>query len=198
MPATLPLRLNQACSQRSATAFLALGVPLALLALVAVVAIAREAVLMPEARALLQQRPTLALEILAAVGFLIYLVVLPSRRLLARLTTTRTVDIANGVVTVNEGSHFRKWSWSAPLGSYCGVAHNVRASLSGSRHEIILLHPEREKSILLCVAPRTSQAEVERTATLLGHKQIASSELYRFKGLWPRISTQPLPEATHA
>lgn len=53
-------------------------------------------------------------------------------------------------------------------------------------------------SILLCVAPKTLQAEAERIAALLGLKQIAPSELHRFKGLWPRAFTQPLPEATHA
>jgi hypothetical protein len=55
-----------------------------------------------------------------------------------------------------------------------------------------------EKSILLSVAPRTSQSEVERVAALLGHKQIPPAELYRFKGLWPRMHTAPLPDAAHA
>lgn len=79
-----------------------------------------------------------------------------------------------------------------------GVTHHVRASLAGSRHELILVNPEREKSILLSVAPRTSQAEAERVAALLGPRQISPSELYRFKGLWPRTVTQPLPDASHA
>jgi hypothetical protein len=74
----------------------------------------------------------------------------------------------------------------------------VRASLSGARHELILVHPVWEKSILLSVAPRTSQNEVERVADLLGHKEIPPAELYRFKGLWPRIHTSALPDAAHA
>lgn len=198
MPASLPLRLTQDCSQRSTAVSLAFVVPAALAAAVAAVALVSETISAPTVRAMLQERPTLAVEILSAVAFLIFLAVLPTKRLIDRLATTRTIEIANGVVTVNEGGHFQSWTWSAPLASYCGVTHHVRASLSGTRHEIILVHPEREKSILLCVAPKTSQSEVDRVAALLGQRQIPPSELYRFKGLWPRMVTQPLPDASHA
>jgi hypothetical protein len=70
--------------------------------------------------------------------------------------------------------------------------------LSGTRHELILVHPEREKSVLLSVAPRTSEGEVDRVATLLGHKVIPPSELYRFKALWLRMTPAPSPDAAHA
>lgn len=198
MPVSLPLRLSQACSPRAPAFYLALVVPVALAALVAAVAIVSSAIVAPDTRALMQQRPTLAVEILCAIAFLSYLAVLPTKRLIARLATKRIVEIANGVVKVTEGGHFQTWAWSAPLASYRGVTHHVRASLSGTRHEVILVHPERDKSILLCVATRTSQGEVDRVAALLGQHQIPPSELYRFKGLWPRMVTQPLPDASHA
>lgn len=197
MPAELPLRLTQTCSQRAATVFLTLVIPGTVAATIAAVAIV-QAMLSPAARILIEQHPVQGFEILAAIGFLIYLVALPTKRLIDRLATTRTVEIGHGMVTVTEGGYFRSWAWSAPLASFTGVAHHVRASLSGTRHELILVHPERGKSVLLCVAPRTSQSEVDRVAALLGHKQVAPSELYRFKGLWPRISTAPLPDAAHA
>lgn len=198
MPAQLPLRLTQTCSQRSATATLAVVAPVALSAAMAAAGIVYQAMLTPAVRDLIGQRPSLGLEILVALIFLITLIALPVWRLIARLTTTRTVDIAHGVVTVTEGGHFRTWTWVAPLGSYSGVAHHVRASLSGTRHELILVHPEREKSVLLCVAPRTSQAEVDHVATLLGHKQIPPGELYRFNALRPRMTATPLPDPAHA
>jgi hypothetical protein len=198
MPAHLPLRLTQTCSQRAATVTLAVVAPVALAAAVGGAAIVYQAMLTPAARETIGQHPTLGLEILAALVFLITLMALPIKRLLARLATTRTVDIAHGQVTVTEGGHFRTWTWSAPLGSYTGIAHHVRASLSGTRHELILVHPEREKSILLCVAPRTSQSEVDRVAALLGQPQIPPAELYRFKGLWPRMPANPVPDAAHA
>lgn len=197
MPAELPLRLTQTCSQRAATVLLTLVIPGTIAVALAAVAIV-QAMLSPAARTLIEQHPAQGVEVLAAIGFLIYLVALPTKRLIDRLATTRTVEIAHGMVTVTEGGYFRTWAWSAPLASFTGVAHHVRASLSGTRHELILVHPQREKSVLLCVAPRTSQSEVDRVAALLGHKQVAPSELYRFKGLWPRLSTAPLPDAAHA
>ena len=69
-----------------------------------------------------------------------------------------------------------------PLASFAGVAHHVRASLSGTRHELILVHPDREKSVLLSLAAKVAQAEVDRVAALLGHKEISPGVLYRFTG----------------
>ena len=197
-PVELPLRLVQTCSQRAATAFLVPVIPIAVGGTLTALAIVSHALFAPAGRSVVGHRPELALEIVIALAGLIFLVTLPTRRLIARLATRRTVEIVDGLVTVTEGGHFRTWSWSAPLSSFMGVAHHVRASLSGTRHELILVHPVRGRSVLLSVAPRTSQGEVDRVAALLGHKEIPSSELYRFKGLGPRISTAPLPEAVHA
>ena len=103
---------------------------------------------------------------------------------------------------VEEGSPFGSWTWSEPLSAYAGVAHHVRASLSGTRHELILVHPEREKSVLLSVAPRTTQAEVNRVINLLGSFEIPPSALYRFKAPWmrsrSRASAPSLSDAAHA
>jgi hypothetical protein len=197
MPAAMPIHLVQTCSQRAAAAMLGLVVPVTIGAAFAALAIV-QALFSPSARAIIALHPVQTLEVLFAVAFLIFLVGLPVKRLIDRLASTRTVNIGSGTVTVTEGGYFHDWTWSAPLASYTGVAHHVRASLSGARHELILVHPVWEKSILLSVAPRTSQSEVERVADLLGHKQIPPAELYRFKGLWPRIHTTPLPDAAHA
>jgi hypothetical protein len=198
MPSELPLRLTQTCSQRATAASLALLIPVALFASAASAWLIAGAVIAPGARSVLQGHPLLTLEVLIAVGILFYLAVLPTKRLFDRVAERRVVEIADGSVTVAEVSGFQSWSWSAPLASYSGVAHHVRASLSGTRHELILVHPERDKSVLLSVAPRTSRNEVDRMAALLGQREIPPSELYRFKGLWPRMVTQPLPDASHA
>jgi hypothetical protein len=131
------------------------------------------------------------------------------RRLVARIAIRRTVDIDAERVRVEEGSPFGAWTWEAPLSAYAGIAHHVRASLSGTRHELILVHPEREKSVLLSVAPRASQAEVNRVVALLGTEEIPPSELYRFTAPWSRSASRhasagsrdpgnTLPDAAHA
>ena len=199
VPAQLPLRLTQTCSQRAAIALLVLVVPAALGGTVR--RACRRLAGAPGARRARRGR--------AASG------ARPRDSRRHRLSSsiswrcrraaswrafrrTRTVEIADGLVSVTEGGHFRSWAWAAPLASFTGVAHHVRASLSGTRHELILVHPTRAMSVLLSVAPRTTQSEVDRVATLLGHKEIPPSELYRFKALWPRMTPAPLPDAAHA
>lgn len=195
MPADLPFRLVQTCSHRAATAFLVVLIPAAMAFATAALLLILTAAFAPATRAAVEQHPALALEILAAIAFTTYLLWLPMRRLLGRLAIRRTVEIDATSVRVLEGGYFRSWAWSAPLGSFTGVAHHVRASLSGTRHELILVHPIREKSVLLSVANRTAQGEVDRVVALLGHKEIPPSELYRFRAPWPRMSPATLPVA---
>jgi hypothetical protein len=187
MPTALPLRSVQTCSHRAATLFLAVMIPALMAVATAALLLILEAVFAPATRAAVSQHPALAVEVLAAIGFSAYLLWLPMRRLLARLALSRTVEIDADSVRVTEGSPFGTWHWVAPLASYAGVAHHVRASLSGTRHELILVHPTREKSVLLGVAPRTSQAEVDAVVALLGSKEIPPSALYRFTAPWTRM-----------
>lgn len=195
MPADLPFRLVQTCSHRAATALLVVLIPAAMAFATATLLLILTAAFAPATRAAVEQHPALALEILAAIAFTTYLLWLPMRRLLGRLAIRRTVEIDATSVRVLEGGYFRSWAWSAPLSSFTGVAHHVRASLSGTRHELILVHPIREKSVLLSVANRTAQGEVDRVVALLGHKEIPPSELYRFRAPWPRMSPATLPVA---
>ena len=197
-PGALPLRLTQTCAHRPATLFLVCLLPVAMGVAVAGAVLISRLMLDADARSVLQQHPGLGIELLTGLAAVVVMLFLPVRKLVTRLTVRRIVDIANGAVSVTETANFRTRSWSVPLSQYAGVAHHVRASLSGTRHEIILVHPEQGKSVLLCVAPRTSQAEVDRVASLIGLRQVAPVELYRFKGLWPRVVTQHLPEAAHA
>ncbi len=195
VPADLPLRLVQTCSHRAATVFLVVLIPAVMAFATASLLLILTAAFAPATRAAVEQHPALALEILAAIGFSSFLLWLPMKRLLARLAIRRTVEIDATSVRVLEGGHFRSWAWSAPLSSFTGVAHHVRASLSGTRHELILVHSIREKSVLLSVADRTPQSEVDRVVGLLGHKEIPPSELYRFRAPWPRMSPATLPKA---
>jgi hypothetical protein len=195
VPTELPVRLAETCSQRSAAVLLALAVPALVAAALASLMLLMQALYAPAARAIVAQHPALGLEVLAAIAFWLYLLGLPIRRLCHRLTAARRVEIDADTVTVTEMGYVRKRTWQAPISSYTGLAHHLRASLSGTRHELILVHPQREKSLLLCLAPTMAQEEVDRVATLLGHKEISSRELYRFKVRLPRLA---LPAWRHS
>jgi hypothetical protein len=188
VPAELPVRLVATCRQRSAALLLAVTIPALLAAAASCLMLLLEAAAAPGARTILAQHPALGVEVLAAIGFGLYLLALPVRRLFQRMTSTRTVAIDAHTVSVTEGGYFRQGTWSAPLDSYMGVAHHLRASLSGTRHELILVHPEREKSVLLSLAPALAREEVARVASLLGHKEISSGELYRLRVRLPRLA----------
>jgi hypothetical protein len=71
-----------------------------------------------------------------------------------------------------------------PLASYRGIAHVVRTSLSGTRHELVLVHPLRAHRILLCMADRISEAELAHAARILRLPVIAASDLYA----WPMLA----------
>ena len=83
--------------------------------------------------------------------------------------------------------------WEEPVARYTGVAHHIRTSLSGTRHELVLAHPDRARSILISAAPDISQDDVDRICTLLGRAEISSRELYSVRGLRDRgdVAVEP-------
>jgi hypothetical protein len=99
-------------------------------------------------------------------------------RLALRLGRGRTVIIAEGHVTVRERGPFRNRLWSAPLSRFVGVAHRVRSSLSGIRHEIMLVHPECARSVMLEIGDRIEQARIDEVSGLLGLRQVPAHALY--------------------
>ncbi len=187
VPSGLPFRSVQTCSRRTAMAFLLLLIPIVVALGFGCTFLIMQAAAAPAARAVVAQQPALALEILAALGFLAYLLGLPTKRLLDRLAVHRTVEINETTVPVTEGKNFRSWTWTAPLSSFAGITHLVRASLSGTRHELILIHPERKKSVLVGVGDRMLQEDIDRVAVLLGQSVVPPKELYRLNAMWPRL-----------
>ena len=102
----------------------------------------------------------------------------PLRLVLARAGTARVVDITAGSVRVTDRGPLRSTTWTEPLGAYRGVAHCVRTSLSGVRHELILVHADARRHVLLAAAPAMPQSLLTRTASLLALPEIAARDLY--------------------
>lgn len=112
-------------------------------------------------------RPLAAAQIAAGLAFWLVLLGFPIYRLFDTMTRRRIIEISNGRVTVTDRAFRTDTSWSAPLGEFVGVAPYLRASLSGVRHELIMVHPERERSLTVALAPRLMQSEVDHIAALL-------------------------------
>lgn len=146
----------------------------------------------PAARDIILQRPGACLQIALGIALWTALFALPLRRVLATLNA-REILISDEEITVTETGILRATTWREPISAYRGLAHHIRASVSGMRHELILVHPTRNRSVLLAFADRLHQAEMDRLARLLGVAQIHARELY---GAAPGTTATPhLPAA---
>jgi hypothetical protein len=91
----------------------------------------------------------------------------------------RRIVIDAASVTVWEKGLFGATTWSEPLHAYTGIAHHVRSSLSGTRHELLLIHADPARALLLRTAAQITQAEIDHLTMLLGCREIAPQVFYR-------------------
>ena len=170
----LPLNLAQSASRVSPLLMLALALPATLAALTPFWLIARHA-----DPAILVGR--LETSIPLAAAFLLWggLFGWPIAIKAWRIGQRRTISIAHGLVEVEDATVLGIDRWSEPLSAYDGIAHHVRASLSGTRHELLLVHPDPRRSLLLRAAPAINQRETDELTGLLGCREIAPQVFYR-------------------
>lgn len=175
---TLPIAFRQRPSRLSAVGLLLVCAPVLALLLLPFGLLAALAAEHPEALSTMVERPATAIQL--ALGFLvaIALATWPLRTLFNHIRSGRDVRIDASGVSVCEHGLFGSSQWSAPLESFRGVAAHLRASLSGTRHEIILVHPAPEKCILLHFADRPAQIRTDQIAALLGLPEIPIGEYY--------------------
>jgi len=132
----------------------------------------------PTAFSIVLENPIGAAKALAGLTALALLVAWPLQRVLMRFGARRTVVITKQDVVIRDRAPFRARTLAAPLRSYAGLAHHVRTSLSGTRHELILVHSDRRKSVLLAVADRISQDTLDRAKALLELPELPARQLY--------------------
>jgi hypothetical protein len=175
----LPIALEQRYSRLGATARLLLLVPALVSLIIPLALVAARVAEAPATLSVLADKPLAAIELAFALALWTILFVLPIKGLIGQFACARSVRIDVGGVAVIEHTLFGTRAWKAELQEYSGVAHHVRTSLSGTRRELILVHPVRHKSVLLHAADQISETMVRDAAMLLGHKEISGKELYR-------------------
>ncbi len=136
--------------------------------------------------------------LIAGIALGLFLLTFPLRAGLARLGGSARVQMADGMVTMERQGLFGTERWSAPLADFCGVTHHIRATLSGPRHEIILVHPERSKDVLLHIANRHPQEGADHYARLLCHSELQPRELYSRRRSAPSVRLEQPPVEMHA
>ena len=149
---------------------IALGVPAILLLTYALVE--------PELLAIVADRPRAAMQVGFGLATWTALVMYPLRRSLRRLYGSRTIAVDRDWIRVEERTLWGCRTWVAPIASYCGVTHHVRTTLSGLRHELILVHDDPRRDVIVASADQISQATLEGTKALLGVPEVPATLLY--------------------
>jgi hypothetical protein len=172
----LPVSLMQTPSRSSPFLTLALAFPAAFAALAPFYLIAAHA--MQDASLFLERSGT---SLLLGLALVLWAVLFgwPIMKRLGLIGTRRQIRLTSADVVVREQGLFADRVWSQPLSAYRGLAHHVRSSMSGTRHEVLLVHPDPAKSLLLRAADRIGQDEIDQMAVLTGCREIAPQVFYR-------------------
>lgn len=179
LPGSFPIRLDQRSSRTACVLLLVLLIPTAALMLYPFALLAAHLTLHGTVRDTLLANPAAIVPLLIGLTFWAVLFAWPLKRIGGSVARRRTVDIDERGVTVVEHTLIGSRRWHEPLRSYRGVAHHVRTSLSGVRHELILAHPERDRTVLVAIAPRFTQPEIDQICSLFDHAEIPSRSLYK-------------------
>lgn len=177
---TLPCRLEQRASTVGTAVVLTLLLPVALMLLLPFAMLLAQIAAEPATRLALANQPAAAVQIALGFALLSMLIGWPVRALIDRLGRRRIVEIDDNLVSVADSGMFSCCQWSEPLARYRGIAHNVRTTNAGPRHELILVHPERRAHVLLAISDRMNDAEVVEAAARLGLPVVPAQALYRF------------------
>jgi hypothetical protein len=188
----LPLTIEQKSSRASALIMLALLVPALLVGLVPTALLVAFA---SSSWVVAADHPGAAAQVLVGIGLWTVLFVLPAKRIVQRFGIVRRIHIDTGSITVNERGLFGSRRWSAPLSEYTGITRHLRSTLSGLRHELILVHREPRKSLLLHSGGLTSQPTIEQATRLLGLPELQPRELYRGRSFRSMRTPAPAPVA---
>lgn len=188
-PVSLPIRIRQSPSRPTCLLMLGLVLPAAAAFLSPFVLLAGHLVGDAGTREVMAGHPGIALRLALALGIWAALFGWPIKRLVRGLFGDQTVEITAQGVTVTDHGPLGARVWHADMSEFRGVSHHIRASLSGSRHELVLAHPKPSRSVVLAAASRLDQSEIDNFAKVLGHVEISSRDLYRLP--WPSAVAGP-------
>ena len=173
---SLPVQLVQTPSRTSPLLVLALAIPAALAVLAPFSMIAAHAAL---DSTMFLERPASSAQMLLAILLWGVVFALPIANSTRQLGRSRTASIDGDVVSVTDYGLFGNKTWAQPLSGYRGIAHHISSSLSGTRHELLLIHPDPAYSLLLRAADKIGQIEIDELGNILGCREIAPQVFYR-------------------
>ncbi len=177
-PEQLPLEVRQ--SSKFLRSGLLIGLSLAAIGalLTPVVLIAADTVQHPDAILQMAGRPVSTLLLTAGLAIGLALMMFPLRSGLSGFGRRRNLVVGAELVEIEDKGLTGTRRWRVPIDDYCGVTHHIRATLSGARHEIILVHSDRAGDLLLALDDRAPQQGAEHYARLLGLPVLPAKTYY--------------------
>ena len=141
--------------------------------------LAAEAIAQPALRERLSGSPVPLAGALIGMGIWLVMFGTPAWKGLKRLGWRRSITIGEHNVEVVDKTLLGRTTWALPLSSFEGVSHHIRSSLAGTRHELILVHKETDRCLLIHLADEISQDETERFARKFGLPVLLPGILFR-------------------
>ena len=140
-----------------------------------------EALSKPDTVSLAFAQPVATLQIVVGLMLMAALLLVPARRLVARAGSGGTVEIDGGMVRVTERGLFSSRSFREPLEAYRGTAHRVRTTISGVHHELVLVHPDARRDVVIVLDRVGPALTPDRMIARLGLPEIAPGEIARHR-----------------
>lgn len=173
------LSLTQRTCDISSAAQSAVLLPILIAVMVPFAMLAADALAQPETLDRMTDAPVNA--ITAVTGVLVWALMfgIPTWHALKRFGSKRSIEIANGQVSVTDANLMGSKQWNAPLCEFEGLSHHQRTSLSGTRNELILMHKKSDRCLLLKMADNISQNETEDLANRLDLALLPPGAMFR-------------------
>lgn len=138
-----------------------------------------EAVSKPEAVSRALAQPLTTFQIVAGVLMLSALLLVPARRLVAGIGRAGVVEIDGNFVQVAEKGLLSTRQFSEPLDAYRGVAHRIRTTVSGIHHELVLVHPDARRDVVIALDGMDPTMTPAAMISRLGLPEITGREMAR-------------------
>ena len=167
------LQLVQKPSSGAAISQFLLAAP-ALIAWIVPIVLCAQAAADPQTLDIISDRPFAASQIALAFAGWSLIFGIPLVSLSKRIGASRSITIDADTVRVTDTSWVRTRRWSQPLASYRGLEQRVRTTLSGLEHEVVLVHPDPAKNVVLAHSPRSVHAALDELQTVLGVAEVSA------------------------
>ena len=138
-----------------------------------------EALSKPDAVNLALAQPLATLQVVAGIMMLSALLLVPVRRLVADFGSRGIVEIDGNMVEVSEKGLFSTRKFSEPLDAYRGIAHRVRTTVSGIRHELVLVHHDERRDVVIALDRLEATISPASMIARLGLPEITAGDIAR-------------------